>query len=106
MTRNQKLNLADLRLESNLNGGTSLQTLMAYADNMRVDETRDGLEFVDDGSHGYLLVPHGHPQYAQAVKQKANTAYNYQLLDGTICLEEDIEASKFESFTRKLTPTV
>lgn len=94
MTRNQKLNLADLRLEGTLNG-TSIQELAAYADNMVVDTGPEGLEFVDDGAHGYLLVPPSHPSYTIAVAQKANSAYNYRLLDGTILLEEDIEASKF-----------
>jgi len=80
----------------------SIQEIATFADNMIVDTTPEGLEFVDDGAHGYLLVPPSHSQYAQAVKQKANTSYNYQLLDGTICLEEDIEAGKFINSLKQL----
>lgn len=93
MKKSLKIEFAMKRLEANLNR-TTAKEISDYVDNIITEETVDGV-FLDDGAHGYLLVPPSHPRYLSAVAQEKNTHYNYKLKDGTICLEEDIEAGKF-----------
>jgi len=100
MNQNQKLEFAKLRLEAYLNK-YSKKYVQEYADNMYVISTEDG-DYVDDGAHGYLIVKPSNPNYMTALIQLQNTSYNYNLVDGTILLEEDCEAEKFINSTKAL----
>lgn len=96
ITRKQIEEFAGLRLESALNPITKEQ-IKEYADNCAVLRYGNPNYYtLDDGAHGYLIVPKGDQNYAQASAQYAcQSIYNYRLQDGTILLEEDCEAPAF-----------
>lgn len=94
MTRELKIEFAKLRLDYRINPQIQLSEVADYADNIITEDTKDGT-FLDDGAHAYLMVGRNHPHYMIAVTQTNHTSFNYKLSDGTILLEEDIEAGKF-----------
>ena len=92
LNRELLLEFANLRLETDLNH-VSQDRMAEWIGNTFVDSDKEGNEWIDDGSHGYLVVVPGHPRYQKA--REIFCAYDYQLSDGTILLEEDCQAGKF-----------
>lgn len=91
MNDKQIKEFAKLRLEHRLNNCGEVE-IFEFANNCYIEEHK-GFNWIDDGGHGYIIIPKTSPYYGIADKFSEN--YNYRLNDGTILLEEDCEAPKF-----------
>jgi hypothetical protein len=92
MNKDQLMEFCLLRFKDNL-GKEQDDEIAEWLANTFIDQQEDGETWVNDPAHGYLIVRPNHPLYNRALAML--TQYDYQLNDGTILLEEDVQAPLF-----------
>ena len=96
MTKQQIRDFVKVRVEAKLNNMPE-EELKGWIDNCIITKTDYDFEMIDDGGHGYLIVPPVSSYYELAKKCESKYSRWYRLDDGTILLEEDCDATKFLS---------
>lgn len=93
MNKDQLMEFCLLRLKPYLGKEQDDEKIADWLASTFIDTHDDDTTWVIDPAHGYLLVKADHPNYARAAAMIS--PYGYRLSDGTILLEEDLQAPLF-----------
>mgnify|MGYP001589676168 CR=1 FL=1 len=93
MTLKDKIAFIDKRIDTKING-TSNSEIMNWVNNCTIDRI-EGYDCIDDGAHGYLIIPVSDKNYELAKRYESQYSKRYRMNNGAILLEEDCDATQF-----------